>query len=124
LLVLIGLTLAFWLLVGLPARWLGGGDLALLYSGTAALLCLVPGVITLLWVGRTSAGPEQQLTAVLAGTSVRMFLVLGVTFLLLVTLDPYRGAVPFAIWVLVFYLFTLALETRLVLSARSSRQEP
>ena len=43
-------ALAFWLLVGLPARWLGGGDLAVLYSGTAALLCLVPGVIALLFL--------------------------------------------------------------------------
>jgi len=124
LLVLIGLTLAFWVLAALPARWLGGGDLALLYSGTAVLLCLVPGVVALLWTGFSPPQPEQQLLATLASTGVRMFFVLGVTFLLLVNVDPYRGSVAFAIWVLVFYLCTLALETLLVLANRPSRHGP
>ncbi len=124
LLVLIGLTLAVWIVAALPARWLGGGDLALLYSGTAVLLCLVPGVVTLLWTGWAPPQPELQLTATLASTSIRLFLVLGITFLLLVTVEPYRGSIAFGIWVLVFYLFTLALETLLVLAGRPTQQGP
>lgn len=124
LLVLVGLTLTFWVLVTIPARWLGGGDLAVLYSGTACLLCLVPGFVALLGMHLASPQPEQQLTLVLASTSVRMFFVLGVSFLLLVLVEPYRGSVAFGIWVLVFYLFTLALETVLVLAHRPAQPEP
>lgn len=124
LLVLIGLTLAFWVLVALPARWLCGGDQAVLYSGTACLICLVPGILTLVGTRLAPPQPEQQLTLVLASTTLRMFFVLGVSFLLLVLVEPYRGSVAFAIWVLVFYLFTLALETILLLAVRPVPQEP
>ncbi len=124
LLVLIGLTLAFWIVLALPARWLGGGDLAILYSGTAGLLCLVPGILTLVVAGLNSSQPNQQLTVVLAGTTLRLLFVLGGAFLLLLAVEPYRGSKAFGIWVLVFYLFTLALETVLVLANRPTQQGP
>ena len=49
LLLLIGGAVAFWLLVGLPARAFGGGDQALVFSGAAVLLCLPPMAATLVW---------------------------------------------------------------------------
>jgi hypothetical protein len=121
---LVGVTLIFWLLVALPARWLGGGDLAVLHSGTAGLLCLVPGVAVLLWAGMSSNEPEQQLTVALGSVSLRMFFVLGGAFLLERTLPLYHGSLAFWIWVLVFYLFTLALETFLLLTGRAPGRNP
>lgn len=120
LLFFVGVTLTFWLLAALPARWLGGGDLAILYSGTAALLCLIPGVAALLWAGLSSNQPGQQLTIALGSTSIRLFFVLGMAFLLDRTLPLYHGSLAFWIWVLVFYLLTLAVETTLLLKGRSS----
>src|SRR5437588_649327 len=35
LLLLLGGVLAFWVLLAVPARWLGGGDRAVVYSGAA-----------------------------------------------------------------------------------------
>src|SRR5205823_1166464 len=108
------ITLIFWLLVVFPARWLGGGELAVIHSGTAGLLCLIPGVIALLLAGLFIHQPDQQLTVVLASTSLRMFVVLGATFLLERLAPLYYGSLAFWIWVLVFYLFTLAVETILL----------
>jgi len=117
---LVGVTLTFWLLAAIPARWLGGGDLAILYSGTAAMLCLVPGVLALLWAGLSSNQPYQQLTVALGSTSIRIFFVLGLAFLLERTLPLYHGSLAFWIWVLVFYLLTLVVETTLLVAGRSS----
>lgn len=97
----------------------GWGDLAVLHSGTAALLCLVPGVIALLLVGLFHNQPDQQLTVALASTSLRMFFVLGAAFLLERTVPLYHGSLAFWIWVLVFYLLTLAVETLLLVLKRS-----
>src|SRR5436305_1019600 len=73
-----GRIMAVGLLAGLPARALGGGDAALVYSGTALLLCLAPMALTLAWADRALAGPpEQQLLLVLGGTGLRLALVLG-----------------------------------------------
>ncbi len=118
LLLFVGATLAFWLLVALPARWLGGGNVAVLHSGTAALLCLVPGLLALFWAGLAGKQPGQQLTIALGSTSLRLFLVLGVTFLLEGMVPVYRGSVAFWVWVLVFYLFTLTVETGLLLAGK------
>jgi hypothetical protein len=118
LLLLIGGVGAFWLLTALPARHLGGGDLAVVYGGTAALLCLVPAVVTLAWAGwafRRDA--QQQLTMVLGGTGVRLFGVLLVAFLLTQYVPLYQQG-GFWTWLLVNYLFVLALEMGLVLTAR------
>ena len=119
LLYLFGGCAAFWLLVALPARHLGGGDAAVAYSGTALALCLVPGVVTLLWAGwALDKSPEQQLTLVLGGTGMRLFVVLGAAWVLFATVPYYREHNGFWAWLLVFYLFTLALEMALLLAGR------
>jgi hypothetical protein len=106
-------TLGLWLAAAAPARRLGG-DLALLQSAVAALVCLVPAAVTLLWSGRALGGPpEQQLLAVLGGTGLRLFAVLvaGVGLFLSV---PALGHAAFLIWLVVFYLITLTLEVVLL----------
>jgi hypothetical protein len=111
---------AFWLLAGLPARLLGGGDAALTYSGTALLVCLVPAVLTLAWAGRALRGaPDQQLVAILGGTGLRLFFVLGVAWLLYSWVPHYREREGFWVWLLVAYLFTLAVELALLLAGRA-----
>src|SRR5262249_51929950 len=77
---LVGGSLLFWLLASLPFRMLAddreAGDAAVVYAGTAVLLCLVPTSLTLLWSSYAlKQAPEQQLTAVLGGTGLRVFVV-------------------------------------------------
>jgi hypothetical protein len=114
-------TLALWAAAAYPG-WLLGGEEALALSAVALTLCLVPTTATLLWAEwATRQSPEQQLTMVLGGTGVRMGLVLGVG-LLLYTLVPFFGKQSFWVWLLVFYLFTLALEMVLVVRSRSAAE--
>jgi hypothetical protein len=121
-LLLIAGSLALWLLVALPARMLGGGDAAIIFSGTALLICLVPAVGTLLWASRgLQKHPEQQLMMILGGTGLRMFFVLGVALLISLAVPYYQGQTSFWIWLLVFYLITLALEMGLMLTLRPTK---
>ncbi len=118
LLLLVGGSAAFWLLVGLPARHFGGGDAAVVYLGTALLLCLIPGVLTLLW-GEMALrqSPDQQLIMVLGGTGIRMAFVLAGGWALFAWL-PYYQQQSFLIWLVVGYLFTLTLDLSLLLAGR------
>ena len=78
LLLLIGGSAAFWLLVGLPARAFGGGDRAFVFSGTAVLLCLPPMAVSLVWAAwAQTKSPQEQLIAVMGGTGVRILFVLA-----------------------------------------------
>jgi len=113
---------AFWLLTALPARMLGGGDTAVVYAGTAMLLCFVPAALTLAWAtwGLTQDS-QQQLLVVVGGGGVRMFFVLLMGLLLVLSV-PYFQEHPasFLLWLAVAYLFTLALEMALLLVGRSN----
>jgi hypothetical protein len=124
---LIGGVGAAWLLLALPFRMLsadpGQGEAAVAYSGAAALLCLLPSAITLFWGARAlQQSHDQQLIMLLGGTGVRLFTVLPAGFALFQWV-PYFQAYPgFWIWLGVFYLVTLALETALLLGA--ARRQP
>lgn len=119
LLVLLGGSAAFCLLVGLPARHLGGGDAALVFIGTALGLCLLPAVVTLIWGERAlRQSADQQLIMVLGGTGVRMAFVLLAGWALFQYVPYYRQQPGFLIWLAVCYLFTLALDMALLLAAR------
>jgi hypothetical protein len=120
LLILIAGCAIFWLLVSIPAKHLGGGDLALVYSATAMLVCLLPGILTLLWADWAErTDPAQMPMMVLGATGMRMFGVLFAGFLLFQIVPLYREQDGFLIWLLVCYLFTLALEMTLLVKGRS-----
>ena len=116
---LVGGSLAFWLLIAYPA-WLLGREQAVVFSAVAGFLCLIPTVATLLWCLWTErATPEQRLLATLGGTGVRLVVVLGAGMALFHAL-PYFHYRTFWIWVIVFYLFTLTLEVCLLLTHPST----
>lgn len=118
LLVLLGGCAAFCLLVGLPARHLGG-DSALVFLATGLALCLLPAVVTLFWGERAlRRGAEQQLVLVLGGTGVRMAFVLLAGWTLFQYVPYYQHQPSFLIWLAVCYLFTLALDMVLLLASR------
>jgi hypothetical protein len=112
---LIGGTAAFWLAAAFPAYLLWGGD-ALLFSGVAAGLCLVPMTLTLAWGSKALRGaPEQALLAVMGGTGLRLVFVVGIAMALYLSLPEFHSR-AFWLWVIVFYLVTLTLEMALLLT--------
>jgi hypothetical protein len=116
-------SLALWLAVSYPARLLGG-ESAVVYSAVAVALCLAPTLATLAWAGwALDQSPEQQLLMLLGGTGVRMGVVLGAG-LALYTFVPYFQESGFWVWLLVFYLFTLALEMALLVAGRAAAGDP
>lgn len=120
LLFLVGGCGAFWLLVGLPARHLGGGDAALVFLGTALLICLAPAIATLVWGERAlRQSADKQLILVLGGSGVRMAFVLLVGWILHQWAPYYRRQAGFLLWLVVGYLFTMALDIALMLAGSS-----
>jgi hypothetical protein len=106
-------TLALWALLAAPS-YLRGGPEAVLVSVPACLLCLVPAALTLLWSLRAAGGsPEGRLLAFVGGMLLRLVVVLGGGVALYLLVPPLKRPVFWA-WVVLFYLFTLALETALV----------
>ncbi len=129
LLILLCGTLAFWVVTVLPFRALSEdsarGYAAVAYGGLAALLCLVPSVGTLLWsYWGLKQSPEHQLAAVLGGTGLRMAFVLAAGIGLYRNVPYLREYPGFWPWVLVMYLFTLALEMGVLLIGRSAPGVP
>jgi ABC-type multidrug transport system permease subunit len=110
---------ALWLVLGFPAYYLDG-ELGLAQSAAAAVLCLVPTTVTLLWcdlvVGKS---PELQLAAVLGGTGIRMAFVVGIGLVMFLNLPVFHSP-AFWIWIVVFYLGTLTLEIVLVVKRQAA----
>ena len=118
-LILVGGVAALWLLLALPARHLGGGDDAVLQSGLAALLCLVPATAVMVWAHWAfRQNVEQQTYVVLGGGALRMGFVLGVALVLTQVVGLFKDPTAFFVWLGVFYLATLALEIGLLVTAR------
>ncbi|MGH7200630.1 MAG: hypothetical protein ACREJB_08505 [Planctomycetaceae bacterium] len=108
-----------WLALCGPAWWLAGSE-GLWGLTISALLCLVPGLIVFVVAafGRTAASPVG---AVLLGMALRMtFVLVGV--LVVRGVRPDLGLRSFLVWLVMFYLVTLAIETWLVL--RSTDHSP
>jgi predicted tellurium resistance membrane protein TerC len=120
---LLGSTLAAWAVAAYPAYRLGG-DSALVFSTVAMAVCLLPAAATFL-LARLAfhRSPEQQLLLILGGSGIRMAVVL-VTVLVLNFGTEYFQSPAFAVWVLVFYLWTLTLEVTLLLQDRSAWEKP
>jgi hypothetical protein len=111
---LVGGAVLFWALLTVPARLIWPDDPVLLWSTTAAVLCLAPTAVTLAWThGAFRGKPEQQLLAVFGGAAVRMGVVLAVGMVLFLNVEAFEHQ-RFAILIVVYYLFTLALEMALL----------
>lgn len=112
--------LALWVLLAVPVKYLADDENAWAHSGVAMLLCLVPAALTFVWADRTiRRDPQQGAMILLGSTGVRLFGVLVVA-LLLMNGVPLFSMGRFLIWLVVFYLFTLALEMTLLLTGRTS----
>jgi hypothetical protein len=111
---LTGSTLLLWAILIYPS-WRLWGDMVWLQSLTALALCLAPALITMAWTLRVGTVPEKQLVAVLGGTGLRMAFALGGGLLLYRAL-PEMFTDGFWLWMALFYMFILALETILVLN--------
>ena len=98
-------TLALlWLVLALPARWVGGA--AGLEGLTWAIgLCLFPGLLVLL-VPKMAAAPH----AILLSTAVRMLLVLAGVLVIRET-RPELGFREFFAWLILSYMAALAIES-------------
>ncbi len=89
------------------------------------LLCLIPTTLTFLWsVWGLKQTPDQQLAAVLGSTGLRLFFVLGLGLLLGTTVSYLREhQLTFWLFVLFYYLTTLALEMVLLVRLQTQRQQ-
>jgi len=82
-------TLLLWGLVAYPARLLWG-ESALLFSATAAALCLVPTVVSLAWAsGDFTRDPQQRVLVIFCGMGLRMVFVIGVGMMLYQTVPEF-----------------------------------
>ena len=118
-------SLAFWVLTAVPAKHLLQIEHAWLYSGTALALCLLPAALTLAWLSWAARrDPAQQATWALGATGVRLFGVLIAALLLRLQVPVYAEHDSFLFWLIVFYLFTLALEMTLLLRGRARPGSP
>jgi len=112
-------AILLWLALVGPA-WFVAGREGLIGLSVAALLCLVPGW-TVFWIaaGYGTAGTDVSLV-ILGGTALRMvFVLLGMV--IVQTVDPRLGFREFVVWLLVFYLGLLVVETCLVLLRSASQ---
>jgi hypothetical protein len=110
--ILTGATLLFWVLLAYPA-WRLGGQPGIEGLTFAALLCLVPGWLVFFVSSRYRVGSAQAI-AVLMGTTLRLMFVLFGAFIL-TSVRKNLGFREFLVWLIVFYLATLTIETWLVL---------
>ena len=105
-------SLVFAILLAGPA-WLVAETKGLIGLSVSAVLCTIPGCLVVAF--KRLAG-ESQATLVLAAGGLRMFFVLlgalGAKFVV----SGY-GLKEFYVWLILFYLFTLALETKSLLVA-------
>jgi hypothetical protein len=115
-LILILACATFWLILAYPAFRLWGFR-GLIESGVAASLCVLPSLLTIVWAWLASSRPKDHLWMALGSTGTRMGMVLGLAVLLALLNPVFRGT-SFWAWVLVFYLFTLAIDVVLLLRAK------
>lgn len=106
---------AMWALLLVPA-WLLAKMLGVVGLTISAVLCVFPGCIIVVWKGYLS--PSQN-ALFLVSTGLRFGLVFGSAMLAKLA-RPEFGISEFYIWLIVFYLYALAIETWLVLRRASN----
>jgi hypothetical protein len=115
-------SLAFWVVAGGVAYFLQDRDPEVfVFSGTAWLICLLPGLATLIWASLAERGaPDQLIVAGLGAVGVRMFFVAGVGMLLRARVSFFQQADYWTFWgwILAFYLFMQTVELLILLRSR------
>jgi hypothetical protein len=115
---LIAMT-GLWAGLAYPAWRVGGID-SFLACSISALLCTIPACLNVTWGARfVLLNPAERFRWMLWAKMVRLVFVLGGGFALYL-LVPELVTVSFWVWVLVFYLPALALETWLLLPRAGS----
>ncbi len=109
---LILVSLAALIVLSIPAGLVAGWP-GLLGLGLSAIVCLIPGLVT---VGVVSVvkDPAVRIWLTVGGMIVRMFVVL-MAALIVHQLQPKLGLLEFYIWLIVFYNVLLLTETWLLL---------
>src|SRR5262249_10210108 len=115
---LVGSTLLLWACVIFPARLLWG-DAVWAHSLAALALCLVPALATLAWTPGTRKIPEKHLVAILGSSGIRMAFALGGGISLYKAI-PELFTDAFWLWMALFYMFILAVETILLVKKKTS----
>ncbi|MBM84097.1 MAG: hypothetical protein CMJ78_26385 [Planctomycetaceae bacterium] len=111
---------ALWAVLAYPAILLAGTR-GVEGLSIAALLCLMPGWLVFGFLA-LNPSPNQQALAVLFGTVLRLFVVvLGMWVVMSIRRD--FTLMSFQVWIAVFYLETLAVETHLVVKQASTSAE-
>jgi hypothetical protein len=124
---LAGGVVVLWLLTLYPADVLWGA-FGLGCTSFAAGVCFVTAALTLFLAERVrQQAPNLFRLALLANGGLRMTMVLAAGLLVTVAVLPkFPGSDPIVFWLslLVFYLYTLVLETVLLLRGTMRRREP
>jgi hypothetical protein len=104
----------FALVVGLPARYLGG-DWALFDCLVAVAIVTLPAILTLVWIQRMwASGPMLQGVVMLGSSAVRLLLVLLLASILYLGLEIFQRP-AFLLWVGAAYIYVLIVEVWLLL---------
>ena len=94
--------------------WLVAEGKGLIGLVAATVLCTLPGCLVVALKGLVG---DSQATLVLAAGGLRMFFVLLGALTAKFVVEGY-GLKEFFVWLILFYLFTLALETKSLLSIK------
>ncbi|MFP6766846.1 MAG: hypothetical protein VB859_01665 [Planctomycetaceae bacterium] len=105
-------VVVLWLVLAGPAWWLAGrnGIAGLSYS---AALCLVPGWLVFFLNSRYRVA-DTRIQVILIATTFRLLFVAAGTLVVL-QVRPELRLREFLVWIIVFYLATLVVETALLL---------
>ena len=113
-------VLGLWLLLAGPAYLVADVDglEGLTYAG---LICLVPGWLLFFIASKSSDAGQQVAMTILGGMGLRMVFVL-VGLVVIQSQRPDLGVREFVVWLLVYYLASVALETYVVVAALKKSQ--
>lgn len=107
-------SVLMWLICSGPAFWLRGA-IALEGLTYAGILCLLPGLVVVFVTSRYPDGDSPS-TIVLLGTGLRMAFVL-IGMVVIRNLRPEMGHYEFQLWLVLYYLAFLFVETLLVVKS-------
>jgi hypothetical protein len=105
-------TGGLWVLLLGPA-WLVAGRDALIGLSAAAVLCSIPGFVVF-WVASIYGPAGAQVPLVILGGTVLRMLFVFLGMVIVQSAAPRLGLREFVVWLLVFYVALLAVETLLV----------